>query len=189
MEGDFISRHDTEPRVHLNVPKGSAKRIIPNSTEVCWRDQDNAHKSGCIAGKTHQWLLERRCGSNILRFVDRIHEVHVIEWETSSRIYVVRGVTYEDPSNYHIWLSVAWDFDWYVKSSWEERQARIGFGETKARQRSKTERHFCSLIRKMESIKRSLRTQERHWKFYGSGYPVQDGDKKAGKEATGNCSE
>ena len=31
------------------------RRIISNSTKVYWRDQDNLHKSGCVARKTQTW--------------------------------------------------------------------------------------------------------------------------------------
>ena len=81
-------RHHVERRVHLCVPM---VRNIPNPTEVHWRDQDYAHKFGCIARKTYQRLLERRRGSNVVGFMDRIHDVHVFEWKTSSRIFVIQG--------------------------------------------------------------------------------------------------
>ena len=39
------------------------RRNIPNSTELHWRNQDDAHKFGCVARKPYRWLLECRCGS------------------------------------------------------------------------------------------------------------------------------
>ena len=48
-----------------------------------------------VARKTYQRLLERRCGSNFIRFMDRIHEVHFIERKTSTWIFVVQGATYK----------------------------------------------------------------------------------------------
>ena len=35
-------------------------------------------------------FLECRCGSKFVRFMDRIHEVHIIERKNSQRIFVVR---------------------------------------------------------------------------------------------------
>ena len=107
-------------------PLRAERRIVPNSTEMCWRDQDYVHKAGCIAGKTFQRLLERRYGSKFIRFMDKIHEVHAIEWETSSRICVVWGATCEDPSNHQTWLSVAWDLDWHVKKQLKKRKSKNG---------------------------------------------------------------
>ena len=54
IQGDCIYRHHTEPRVHLYVPE---RRNIPNPTEVYWRDQDNSHKSGCVARKTSSTII------------------------------------------------------------------------------------------------------------------------------------
>ena len=75
IECDFIYRHHTEPRVHLNVPKEESFPIPLKYIDVT----RTTHKSGCIAKNIFQRLLERRYGSNFIRFVDRIHEVHVIE--------------------------------------------------------------------------------------------------------------
>ena len=58
----------------------------------------------CVARKTYWWLLERRCAAKLVGFMDRIHEVHVVERKTSSRIDVVRGATYQDSSNNQTWL-------------------------------------------------------------------------------------
>ena len=74
--------------------------------------------------------------------MDRIHDVHVVERETSPRMCVVRVATHGDPSHYQTWLSVAWDLDWHVKSSSEDGKAWLGCGETKARQRLTIEGHL-----------------------------------------------
>ena len=69
------------------------RRIIPCSTEVHWRIQNYTYKFGCQARETHRWLLEHRWVKRFVWFVDRFHSVYSIKWETSRRIYVVRGET------------------------------------------------------------------------------------------------
>ena len=83
IQGDFINRHHSEPRVQLYVPK---EENIPNSTEIHWCDQSYLHKSGCVARTTCRWLLECGRESKFIRFLDRIHNVHIIARETSIRI-------------------------------------------------------------------------------------------------------
>ena len=119
--------------------------------------------------------------------MDRIHEVHVVEWGNSSRIYVVREAPYKVSSNNQTWLVVAWDLDWHVEISWNAGEARMGSGETKAPQRSKTEASTLSILKMKKSFKRPLKMQEVR-SSYGSCYALQDGDKKACLEVTGNCS-
>ena len=70
------------------------KEKIPIPLKKHWRDQINSHKSGCDARNAYQRLL-----ANFVRFVDRIHEIHVIGWETSSRACVVWWAPDKDPSN------------------------------------------------------------------------------------------
>ena len=70
------------------------RRHIPNSPEIHWRDQENPYDLGCVVRKQCWRFLERRCGSNFVRFMDRIHEVHNIEWVISYRKCVVGGVVY-----------------------------------------------------------------------------------------------
>ena len=91
-------------------------RIIPNPIEVYWRDQMYAHKSGCVARKRYWRLLERRRGPKVVRFMDRIHEVHVVEWDFPSMMLVVREATYKDPSYYQSKLSVPWNLVKNIKS-------------------------------------------------------------------------
>ena len=55
-----------------------------NSTEIHGREQDNAHKFGRVAEEPYWWLVERWCGSKFVRHMDRIHEVHIIIWKTST---------------------------------------------------------------------------------------------------------
>ena len=59
IEEDFVDRHHTAPRVSS---LRAERRLTSNSTEVYCRDQDNSHKSGCVARKTYQGLLECRKG-------------------------------------------------------------------------------------------------------------------------------
>ena len=73
-------------------------------------------------------LLERRIESYCVRFVDKIHEVHFFEWETSSRLFVVREATYGDPKQLPKLIICG---DWHVKSSQEQGEARMDYGEAK----------------------------------------------------------
>ena len=161
MKGDFILSSSREPR-----------RIIPNPTEIHWRHQDIAHKSGRVARKS-SWLLERRCGPKLVWLMDRIHEVHSADRKTSHRMYVVWEPTCRDSGNHQTWWYVAWNLDWHVKSSSEEGEARIVYWIDKARSRSKTEASISS-IQKMESFKRPSKTHERNWKFsLGAAMPCK----------------
>ena len=47
-------------------------------------------------------MLECRFKQTFVRFLERIHEIHYIERETSKRIDVVRGETDKDPNDYQI---------------------------------------------------------------------------------------
>ena len=82
------NRHHVEPRVRLYVPKQSDSQS--HWSTLTWRDQDYAHKSGCVARKTYQRLLECRRESKFIRIMYGIHEVHFTVRKTSSRIHVVR---------------------------------------------------------------------------------------------------
>ena len=71
-------------------PSCAKKTIMPRTLKYIDMTRTSSHKSGCDARKAYQWLLECSWGSNFVRFVGRIYEVHVLKSETSSRIYVVR---------------------------------------------------------------------------------------------------
>ena len=76
--------------------------------------------------------LKCRFGSKFVRLMDRIHEVHSAEWETSMRIYVVQGAAYKNSSNYHTWLFVAWTMVPHVKgSSQKKKKHRWAIGKPK----------------------------------------------------------
>ena len=67
------------------------KRNIPNSTEIHRRDQNDAHKFGRVARNTHGRLLACRRESQFVRFIDRIHEVHVIKTKKPLKRYMWSG--------------------------------------------------------------------------------------------------
>ena len=69
------------------------RRIIHYSTEVHWRLQNYSYEFGCYAITPHRWLLEYRWIKRFVWFMDRFHSVYSIKWETSRRIYMVRGET------------------------------------------------------------------------------------------------
>ena len=109
-------------------PAGPKRRSSPQRHMIEWISLSITLKFFDVSRTTHtnldwvpekacQRLLERWWGSNFVRCVGRIHEVHVITWETSSRIIVLRRAPDEDPSNYQTRLCVTWDLDWQVDSS------------------------------------------------------------------------
>ena len=58
------------------------RRIIPCSSEIHRRDQSYKYILGCNAGEKYRWLLERWWKSSIVRYVDKFHKMHRVEWET-----------------------------------------------------------------------------------------------------------
>ena len=81
-------------RFHLSSSRriwSSTRRVerkMSNITEVYWRDQDNEHTFRRVAKKSSWRLLERKCGSKLVRLMDRIHEVCTIVWKTSKMIFL-----------------------------------------------------------------------------------------------------
>ena len=59
------------------------RSVIPNSTEIFWRDQCHEYVSGCNAGDKHRRLLERWWWSRSVRYVDRLHKIHHIGRKTT----------------------------------------------------------------------------------------------------------
>ena len=120
------------------------RRSIPNFTEIFRRDQDCAHKSGCVARKAFWRPLACRCGLKSVRFLDRTHEVHIVVRETSGRTHVVREAADQHSSQCQTCLFVTWSLFQHVGSSSEEGEAWMAHWKTQARQWAKTERHFIS---------------------------------------------
>ena len=123
------------------------RRHIPNSPEIHWRDQENPYDLGCVVRKQCWRFLERRCGSNFVRFMDRIHEVHNIEWETSYRKCVVGGVVYNNSSTCQTWPFVASNMVRHVKSSSTKWRAAMGYRWTEGSTMRETWEASTSLIR------------------------------------------
>ena len=69
-------RHHTEPRVHLYVPTEETFPIPLKFFDVTRATHTSLD---VLQEKTYQRLLERRYGSNFIRFMDRIQEVHFVE--------------------------------------------------------------------------------------------------------------
>ena len=76
------------------------RRIIPYSTETYWRLQNHKNKFGCYTRTSHRWLLVSRWIKRCVWLLDRFHSVYSIRWETSRRMYVVRGETDKTPSDF-----------------------------------------------------------------------------------------
>ena len=88
-----IYRHHFEPRVQLYVPKEESFRFHRKQ----WCHQVNSHRFGRSTRKTNWWLLECRRRQKSVRFLDGLHEIHIIERNSSK--------TTSSPD--HMWLD-AW---------------------------------------------------------------------------------
>ena len=55
------------------------RRIIPYSTEIHWRLQNYSYEFGCQAREAHRWLLEYRWVSRLVRSLDRVHTITLLE--------------------------------------------------------------------------------------------------------------
>ena len=55
------------------------RRIISCPVEVHRRQQNDSHIPGCTVGKTYWRLLERGWRKRIIRCMDRLHKIHLIE--------------------------------------------------------------------------------------------------------------
>ena len=101
------------------------RRIIPNSTEVYWRNEVNSCTSGCRTRKTNWRLFKYRRKQKSVRCMDRFHEINVTKRNSTKRIHVVREEndkiqTTSRPD--HIWLD-AWTrigkaAQWGEKQEW-----------------------------------------------------------------------
>ena len=74
IEGDCIYRYQTQLRVPLYMPTEESFPIPLKYIDVTRTTRTNLD------------VLERRCGSKFVRFMDRIQEVHFVERDTSQRI-------------------------------------------------------------------------------------------------------
>ena len=57
------------------------RRIISYSSEMYRRYQDYRYVLRCNVGEEHRWLLHSWWRSRIVRYVNRFHKIHSIEWK------------------------------------------------------------------------------------------------------------
>ena len=86
MSGNFIYRHQVEPRVKTLFAE---RRTIPDSTEIHWRIQN--YKNGCETRAPDRRLLKHWWVKRFVCFLDKIHSVYSIRRETSRRIKMWSG--------------------------------------------------------------------------------------------------
>ena len=141
------------------------KPNLENARQVLWRDQNNAHKSGCVARKHESTIIGMSMWIEYLSHSStRFTKLFDFFWETASKICVVHGAPNKDSSNHRTWLFVAFDLEWHDKSCQKAGKARMGSGETKDRQRSETEDKTTTgtLQNQMESVgERSVSDQSK----------------------------
>ena len=140
IHGDFICRHQTEPRVQLYVPKEETFSIQLKYIDV--------------TRSTHTQLdvmQEKRIGDNwnvdddrsLSDFcLDWCHKIDSFERGTSARVYVVRWETDKSSNDYETGSHVARSMDQYQQGLSEKRKARMGERQGKARERAQNERNY-----------------------------------------------
>ena len=94
-------------------------RNIPYSTEIHWCDEVYSHWSGRHARETC------RFEQKLVRFVERLHEVHSIERKTSEGIHMLRWETDKSSNDYQTRSCMARSMDenWWSRS--ESRRTRM----------------------------------------------------------------
>ena len=95
IQGDFICRHHSQPRVQLCEPKEDSFPIplkYIDVTRATFTNLDVLQEK-----RTDDYWKVRR-ESKFIRFLERIHKVLFIERETSRRIFVVRVETDKNSS-------------------------------------------------------------------------------------------
>ena len=117
--------------------------------------------------------------------MDRLHEVHVVEGETSSKIYVVRGAPDKDSRNQK-WLFVGWDLDWHVESI-QTRKPRMALEKPKL-DRARKLRGICIAEPEDDEYKETNNARNKFEIPMEAAMPCKIGDKKTFLEVMGNCS-
>ena len=141
------------------------RRIIPNSTEVHWRDQNYSYEFGCQARQAHWWLLEHWWLSRLVWTLDRFHTIYSTRRKSSRRIYVVRGEIDEKTAYVQARSSMArtleingktWQAEGKAKVVWMKRSSIL-----------KTQENCVGFISSTPRIRNSRnpsRTRVRSWK-------------------------
>ena len=121
-------------------PPHAEWRIIPKSTKVFWRDEDNSHRSGCDAREAYQRFLERRLDRTLsdswtsvtkLTFLHEKHHPGFL-W-SGERLTKFQATTRLDS----LWSEI------FIGTSNAAKRAKQEWAMEKAKgwERSKTERH------------------------------------------------
>ena len=80
MSGNFMYRHNVEPRVKLYSPR---EESFPNPLKHIDVSRNYTHELGCYARAPHRRLLEYRWVKRLVWFLDRFHSVYSIGRKTS----------------------------------------------------------------------------------------------------------
>ena len=89
ISGNFIYRHHVEPPSKTVYADWN---IVPIPLQH-WRYQDYKYIIGCNAGEKHRRLLELWWRSRVVRYVNRFHKIHYVDWITTGSIYMVQVKT------------------------------------------------------------------------------------------------
>ena len=128
---EFIFRHHVVPRVKLYVPREESFPIPMKYIDVTRTTQTSLD---VLLETKFWWQLERGWRKRIVRCMDRLHKIHLIERKATWWIHVVWEETYEETNNLSSWWCVAKYVDIHVRCSEKESKTKMGYRETEARQ-------------------------------------------------------
>ena len=163
IQGDFIHRHHIEPRLQLFVPKEETFPIplkYIDATRATYTNLD------VLQEKRPWWPLDRRRES---KFRDFFFLFFRICWKGFTKFIPWK----ENPPKGHMWSGERptkiqatvrpdnlWPENWFAWEKQLRRKARMGERKTKARQRSKTERHLFHRSGRWRIQRKASKTQE-----------------------------
>ena len=113
------------------------RRIISYSTEIYRRYQDYRYILRWNAGEEHQWLFEHWWRSRIVRYMGSFHKIHCIEWKTTRWMYMVQEETDKKTNDLQTRHFVTRDLERYVWSVQANKNTKVGYRKTDARQSQK----------------------------------------------------
>ena len=191
--------HHNEPRVQLYVPKEETFLIPLKYIDVT----RSTHTDLDVMQETTYWrLLECRFKQTLFRFVERIHEIHSIERNTSQgflwswrRLTKVRTTTRPDHTWPEVWAKIGEAAQNREKHEWNNEKPKVDnarrlrgiyfidlddeeYKETlkNARRKSKTDRNLLHWSGWRRIQGNPQKCEEKIEKAEGRGHAVQNGD-------------
>ena len=129
----FGKRHIPPSRWTTSQTLLAERRIIPYSTEIYWRHQNDKNEFGCYARTPHRRCLEHPWIKRCAWLLDRFHSVYSVRRETSKRIFVVRWETDKKAANIQARLCMARTLDEIGKKCQSEGETKVVAWKAKTR--------------------------------------------------------